>query len=195
MINRLPLLFALLAASLCSTASFAQQISEMEETAAAPAVDLQKLDQTYGFQDLKFETPVSAVKHLVLVETTGQTKIYRRTTDSKALVNAQVATLLYFFYKGKLTSVRLTTKGYTNSRALLDHFTELYGTGFQANEHTEKRSWTGKKVYLGYEESPLTNDATVYLWSTKMTNQRRADEQKAAQTVTPSHRTITLPRR
>lgn len=159
-----------------------------------PASDnLRQLDDTYGFRDVKFETSVSALRNLVLVDATSNTKIYRRTTDSYQVGQAQAASILYYFYKGKLITVRLTTQGDTNSRGMLEAFTELYGPGYQANDHLEKHVWQGKKVYLGYEQNTLTNNATIYIWSNKLVEQRRAEELKAA--PTPARQPLKISRR
>jgi len=171
-----------------------QQPIDAATSAPAPA-DLHQLDHTYGFRDVKFEMPISAFRNLVLVDATGRTKIYRRTTDSYQVGQAQVASILYYFYKGNLITVRLTTQGATNSQAMLEAFGELYSPGYQANEHLEKHVWQGEKVYLGYEQNTLTNNATVYIWSNKLVEQRRAEELKAAPKVTPSRQAARISRR
>lgn len=181
-------LFSTLLLSAClitySTAQAQQQPTD--SFATTPTADgLQQLDRTYGFRDAMFETPISAFRNLVLVDATGHTKIYRRTTDSYQIGQAQAASILYYFYKGKLITVRLTTQGDANSRGMLEAFADLYGPGYQANDHVEKHVWQGEKVYLGYEQNTLTNNATVYIWSNALVEQRRREELKAAPKPAP----------
>ena len=172
-----------------------QQPTEATTSTPAPSSELRQLDDTYGFRDVKFEMPISAFHNLVLVDAAGRTKIYRRTTDSYQVGQAQASSILYYFYKGKLITVRLTAQGDTNSRAMLEAFSDLYGPGYQANDHLEKHVWQGEKVYLGYEQNTLTNNATFYIWSNKLVEQRRTEELKAAPTPTPPRQTAKTPRR
>lgn len=191
------LLSALLLGALffaCPTAQAQQQ--PVDAFSTAPTADgLQQLDRTYGFRDVTFETPISAFRNLVLVDATGHTKIYRRTTDSYQIGQAQAASILYYFYKGKLITVRLTTQGDANSRGMLEAFSDLYGPGYQANDHVEKHVWQGEKAYLGYEQNTLTNNATVYIWSNALVEQRRREELKAAPKATPPRQVLKTSRR
>lgn len=192
-----PLYFTLLLGALFSACPAVQaQQQPVEASATAPTTDgLQQLDRAYGFRDVTFERPVSTFRNLVLVDATGHTKIYRRTTDSYQIGQAQAASILYYFYKGKLITVRLTTKGDANSRGMLEAFSDLYGPGYQANDHVEKHVWQGEKTYLGYEQNTLTNNATVYIWSNALVEQRRREELQAAPKATPSRQLLKTSRR
>ncbi|GAB2954557.1 hypothetical protein GCM10027048_20010 [Hymenobacter coalescens] len=178
------LIAALFFSSICL---HAQTWRDSVETSFADAADdaklagLTKLDTKYGFRDLKFGTTVASVKGLALLESKGGMRVYTRVTDSKKVGNFQVSRILYYFYRGQLSSIRLDTKGYLNSRGVLAAFQGLYGPGEQDNEYIEEYSWVGDRVVMNYEENSVSNNATIYLFSRSMLERQRVDEEKAAQ--------------
>jgi hypothetical protein len=152
----------------------------------AAAGTLEKLDEKYGFRDVKFETPVAKVPGLKLYynDVKRHTKIYKRPTDKMMIGKYSLASVEYEFYKGVLSSVTIRTKGYINSTGVLKAFQELYGPGSQDNEYIEEYRWSTEKVLMNYEQNSITDDAIIYIWSVPMMDKSREDEAVDAQKAT-----------
>lgn len=138
------------------------------------------LNDKYGFRDARFETPIKSFKGLVLLKSQKDTKIYERPTDSKKIGGAQVSSIHYSFYKGKLLAVRIATKGYANSRALLEALVAQYGAGEQSDKQAEEYIWNTTRVYMSYDQDPTTDSAIVFMLSGYMADIQHADEAAAA---------------
>lgn len=141
---------------------------------------LEVLSEKYGFRDAHFETPLTSFKGMALVAPGNVTKGYTRATDSKKIGGAQISSIRYYFYKGKLSSVAITTKGLVNSRALLAALTAQYGEAQQPNEYLKKYYWDATRVRMGYDENVITNDATVIILSKPLAWQQEEDETATA---------------
>jgi hypothetical protein len=139
---------------------------------------LEALSDKYGFRDAHFESPTTAFKDLVLID--PRKKSYYRRGDSKKIGGAQVNSIYYYFYKGKLASVAITTKGIEDSRALLAALKAQYGPGEQPNDRIEKYEWLAGRVKMVYDQNIITDDATVVMLSTYMAHQQNTDKAAAA---------------
>ncbi|HEX8426124.1 hypothetical protein [Hymenobacter sp.] len=107
------------------------------------------LDETYGFRGARFKTDTSAYHDLALAEKAGQTRYYRRTSDSPQLGSGQVAAIPYGFYQGKLAIVMLETSGLTNSCAVLVALEQQAGVAYfppAAYSHLKKAAQTAKQT-------------------------------------------------
>jgi hypothetical protein len=135
------------------------------------------LDFKNGFRDLKFGDPPP---HEMQVVEDGVTTFYKRPADDLVIGNATLHGLTYGFYKGRLSSVLLETKGLVNSRALLEVLRQAYGSGHRSNQFMDRYSWHGRRVTLIYDEKPITNDADVLFESVTLKNEREADEKAKA---------------
>jgi hypothetical protein len=165
--KNLMLLFAMVAILLSSTTfTFAQ--------------NLKKLDEKNGFRDAIFESDTSAYKDLVFLEGDGNTKYYKRTSDELKIGDSELDGIIYGFYKGKLSTVMLTTKGYTNSRGVLSVLNAQYGRGYQSNQFMEKYSWSSKNVLMSYTQNSITDDATIFMFSRIIMAQESKDKKSAA---------------
>jgi len=138
-----------------------------------------KLDEKNGFRDDIFGTPIESYKNLVEVDKTkdGFEILYKKTDENLSLGNVELLSITYTFYKGKLDAILLTTKGYTNSRGILDILISNYGNGYQSNRYIEDYFWFGKKVVMSYSENSLTNDATVFI-ATKENDKEKENDKK-----------------
>lgn len=141
---------------------------------------LQALSDKYGFRDAHFESPPSAFSDLVLASPGKVTKGYYRRNDSKKIGGAQVANIYYSFYKGKLASVLIKTKGLGNSRALLDALKAQYGEPEKPNQFLEEYEWLADRVKMSYKQNSVTDDATIVMFSTYMLVQQKEDEATTA---------------
>jgi len=144
--------------------------------------NLKALDEKNGFREYKFGIDTSAIPNLKLTETdnTGLTRFYEKTDEKLSIGDAEIESIAYGFYKGQFYSVLIKTKGYSNSKALLEMMRELYGKGYQSNQFIETYIWFGKLVNASYDENSITRDATVYFTSKSIQEQKKkdADERK-----------------
>jgi hypothetical protein len=137
--------------------------------------NLKALDDKYGFRGMRFETPIDSFKNLVQVEK----DFYKSTTEDLHLGDYELSKIVYGFYKGQLYAVTIRTKGYANSRGVLNILQQGYGKGDQENPYIEEYWWMGEKVWMKYEQNSVTNDATILMVCVKLSELRRADEKKA----------------
>jgi hypothetical protein len=150
-----------------------------------PEIGMQNLDAKYGFRDAKFEMPISSMKGAVQygVLTHGN-RYYRRPTDVKKIGRYALSDITYTFYKGRLSSITITTKGYTNSQGVLEALQNLYGAGSKDNEYIEEYRWNSEKVMMNYERNSITDNATIYIWSMPIMSIEEADKENAAKKAT-----------
>jgi hypothetical protein len=154
-------------------------VSVLPAAAQEPGT-LEALSEKYGFRDAHFEAPLSSFKDMVLLDPRKSSKVYYRRSDSRKIGGAEVKGIYYTFYKGRLSSVSIITKGIEDSRALLAALQAQYGPGEQANERIEKYEWPANRVKMVYDQNIITDDATVLLISTYMAHQQGADNAAAA---------------
>lgn len=146
---------------------------------------LQALDDSYGFRGARFEADTSAFQDLVLAETAGQTRYYRRTSEPRKLGEADVADITYGFYQGKLSVVLLKTRGAANSRAALAALQQKAGPGQQNSPFSQRYAWNGKRVHLSYDENALSNDAVIILTCKKIKQQEIKRDLRTRPTTPP----------
>jgi hypothetical protein len=144
------------------------------------AQNLKKLDEKNGFRDAVFGTDTTVYNDLVEVERDGNTIYYKRSSENLVVGDFQLETVTYGFYKGKLSTIIVSTKGYSNSRGLLQVFNTQYGRGYQDNRYMEKYTWRGKNVLMSYNENSATNDANIFMWSKQLSDQEALDKKNAA---------------
>lgn len=139
------------------------------------------LDARYGFRNLNFEQSIDSCPGMKLVEEDGDSKYYVRVDEDLRLGNAELKTITYGFYKGKLESVRVKVEGSLNSRALLQVLQEAYGVGEPSDEYKDKYFWFGKRVWADYTLYGNTDNSAFYMSSRALASQEKADEKAKAQ--------------
>jgi hypothetical protein len=119
------------------------------------------LDFRNGFRDLSFgSAPVAGMR---LVENDGDETFYQRSTDDLSVGSGHLASITYSYYKYRLLSVEVETKGLANSRALLDTLKAAYGEPYQSNEFMHRYTWKGGTVNAIYDESAINGDSTTLI--------------------------------
>lgn len=141
---------------------------------------LKALDDKYGFREAEFETPLSSFKNLkkVYEEPSGLIH-YNSTNENLNLGNYVLDEIRYVFYKEQLAAVAINTKGESNSRGVLKILQDAYGNGYHVNEYIEEYDWFGEKVIMSYGQNSITGDAQIFIWSIKLSDIRRAENDKA----------------
>lgn len=139
-----------------------------------------KLATNNVFRDAVFGDTISHYSNLVVTEDDGTTKYYERSSDTLITPGLTLDKITYGFYKGRLSSVDIATKGYVDSRQALSVLSAKYGTPYQGNQFMETFNWFGKAVNLTYDENSITNDATILYSSVPMSAQEQADKNSDA---------------
>jgi hypothetical protein len=137
------------------------------------------LDGRDGFRDVKFGDPPK--EGMALIENDGQLKFYHRSSDDLTVGTGRLSGITYGFYKGRLMSVLLSTRGLVDSRALLATLQAAYGPGDQQNEYLEEYFWLGNVVRAVYSQKPISNDATADISNEAISAEKASDEKTAAE--------------
>jgi hypothetical protein len=136
------------------------------------------LDAHNGFRDLTFGEPPTP--RMVLTNEVGAKQYYTRLDEDLSLGDAQLEQLIYGFYKERLQTVILQTKGAANSRACLEALQHLYGLGAQPDPSRLRYTWRGSQVSVSYQEDGRTHDAEIWFHSLPLRDEERADQQAPA---------------
>jgi hypothetical protein len=78
-------------------------------------------------------------------------------------------------------TIRITTKGISNSRALLEVLRQAYGPASKPNRFMERYQWDASKVIVTYDENSITRDAVVWFFSEPLVAEQKADQKAKAQ--------------
>jgi len=135
-----------------------------------------------GFRGIKWGTKIGTLKDMVKAGGTGDQIMYTKINDKLQIGNAELERIGYLFWKGKLCSVSIPTKGHSNWTALKKVLFLKFGDGKQQNEHIEKYSWgnlSGKTLIL-FEYNQFSEKGTLFMYGVKVMNAKRQfDNQKA----------------
>lgn len=126
-----------------------------------------KVDEKFGFRDIKLESTFSSLATKGLVKTTedGDVKFYKLKSENLAIGEYKLSSISYVFYKGKLSQIIIESKGSTNSGGLLDLLKAQYGEGFKSNRYIEKYLWSGEKAGIYYNQNSVDKSAVVVIFS------------------------------
>jgi hypothetical protein len=174
------------AASLSSTTPPTSAVTRPVPAPRAPAPSsLTSLDFKNGFRDVTFGDPPTS--DMVLKEDAGDAKYYIRPHDDLSLGGAPLQSIAYGYYKGRCTWLVLATKGFVNSRAMLEVMRQTYGPGSQGQGHPSLQQvvWFGSRASGTYAEHSGTSDAYMVLAGVPMTLEEQADEHANAHTGHP----------
>jgi hypothetical protein len=142
-------------------------------SALAQTGSVARLDEQYGFRDLKFEQSIKSVSDAVLLEDAGDLKFYSRKNDTLEWAGARLKTIEYGFYKGKLANITIAAADAAEAEKLLKAWQAEYGSGRPSPSNPHKLYWFGEKVLADYLPSP-TGPASIGLWSKPLQAVRRA---------------------
>lgn len=141
-------------------------------------MDGQKVDEKFGFRDIKLETPFSKFsdKQLVKVEEEATKKYFKSKNENLKLGDYALNEITYIFFHDTLVSILIQTKGFLNSNGILKILNESYGQGFQSNKFIERYLWMGEKATIYYDQNSITKDAIVTISSNDFDIKMRDDE-------------------
>lgn len=151
----------------------------------APArPSLKALEEKYGFRDARLEADTTALPGRELVDVGKNVLEYVRPADARNVGEAQLETIRYVFYKGRLESIVLTTEGARNSQALLATLRAQYGPGDKPNPYRQHYVWSTKHVLMTFDQQASVGDGKVLITSKLLHGQQQADEASAARQAT-----------
>ena len=144
------------------------------------AQEFKALDDKNGFRNFIFGTDIASYKSMSQfdVSNDGLTKYYFKTDDKLTIGINKLEGIAYGFYKGKLSTIVIKTKGSENSHGVFASLREMYGSSWAPDEYTDQHHWLGKVVRMTYEET-LNGDATVIMMSESIIKQIKKDEAAA----------------
>jgi len=138
------------------------------------AQNVRKLDEKNGFKELTLGASYQELKKY-LSETPAESDpaadvaVYAVTDPSFFEVGeSDISTVSARFFKDKLESIVIETKGAANSKELLNALTLAYGKGEKRNTYIEEHHWEGKKTAMYYKLTPATKSAKVTISSKEL---------------------------
>ena len=121
-----------------------------------------KLDESNGFENFKFDSPQTTYKNLSIEIDEGNTKLFSIATNEINIKDVEFDNIRLTFIKNKLNTIALTTKNSTG-KVFLDFLKSKYGNPKIYKDNFE---WMGKKVILIYQPYNSGNDAVVNFYKT-----------------------------
>lgn len=134
-----------------------------------------------GFRGIKWGTSINDYKGMVLIETDGDTKFYKKKGDKLSIGEAELNKITYIFYKGKFYSVFIKYEGIGNFDKLKETFTSQYGAPNQPNQYMDDYYWYGDKVDISFSFTQVTDKGYVLTSYTPIEQEREADKKAKAQ--------------
>jgi hypothetical protein len=143
------------------------------------AQNLKNLDNKNGFRDLTFGTKIDSISDLKLVGSSGYDNFYKKVDEKLKIGEYDIESITYVFYKNKFRAVMIKSKGYVNSRGILNFLSEQYGKGSKNNQYIEEYWWFGKTISLHYDENSITNDSKIYMDTNIFDKERELDKKES----------------
>ena len=109
-----------------------------------------KMDEKYGFRDVRFETDSAAISGLQHAFDQAGLRYYERSSDNLHIGGAEVSNIYYAFAAGKLCQVALFVDGVANSNAIYEALKEEYGPIYQLVGQPDK-GWTSNAEVISME--------------------------------------------
>ena len=132
------------------------------------------LDDQYGFREGIFEKPKEFIYSIVEFEK----GTFATPLEILSYGEYRLRDVIYRFYKGQLTYIRIRTVGSVNSQGVLKLLQTDYGHGDQPDKNIEKYLWTGQKVAMTFDQDPKTNDAVIIMTCNKLQDLEKAEKGK-----------------
>lgn len=100
-----------------------------------------------GFRDLRWGAKLLSITGMVKIETETDlagVEEYIRPHDVLRIGEAELKSIIYAFWQGKLYSVTVWTQDYSNYKALQSVIFERFGNGSRRDESLERYIWSNK---------------------------------------------------
>ena len=136
--------------------------------------NIKALDDQYGFREGIFEKPKESIYSIVEFEK----GTFATPLEILSYGEYRLRDVIYRFYKGQLTYIRIRTVGSVNSQGVLKLLQAEYGQGEQEDKNIEKYLWKGRKVTMTFDQDPETKDAIIILTCNKLQELEKAEKVK-----------------
>ncbi len=133
-----------------------------------------------GFRGIKWETDITTLPNMTYVGDGLGLKLYKKSNEEMKLGSAKIDTLLYTFWRGKLSGVLIQVEGLQNCNALRDVVFERFGEGVKENQYIEDYYWSGKITFIDLQVNKTTGLGNLTMFSQKMADQKKAAEKQDA---------------
>ncbi len=110
----------------------------------------------------------------------GGIDVYVRKGDGLRMGAAELDTILYGFWKGKLSSSRIYTKGYVKWSSFKAVVFEKFGEGFQSNEYIEEYHWRGDETWMVLRYNEFSEEGMLLMVSSQISTLQQAREEEQA---------------
>jgi hypothetical protein len=134
-----------------------------------------------GFRGIKWETSITELQDMVHVASMGDSKCYWRKDDKKAIGQADVNHIVYFFYKDKFSSVLIQYSDNTNFYHIKDALQAVYGAGYQPNKYMHRFFWNGTITEILNDYSEITQKGKIVFFCSKLKRIQEENKKSAAQ--------------
>jgi hypothetical protein len=134
------------------------------------AQNIKKLDEKNGFKEITLGTFHQDVKQYLTsdpqeVNVVEKTAVYKVADSSFYTVGeSEISKVEVHFFKDKVASIVLETKGMQNSKAMLKALTMAYGNGEKRNTYIDEYHWIGKKVQMSYKMNASSKNTLITIF-------------------------------
>ena len=136
-----------------------------------------------GFRGIKWGTSIdnlAGMKHLRTYPGFEGILIYTKKNEDLKIGAANLEEVHYHFWQGKFFSVWIYTVGSVNWSGLREATFEKFGAGDQSNEDKEEFTWLGPQTGMMLEYSPITEQGSLWIYSTVAFEQQEAWRKRKA---------------
>jgi len=116
---------------------------------AQDADGMEVMNEKYGFQGIRFETPVSEFKGLKLLSVSGQEKVYQPLVKEIVIGSFKASNPRYIFYQGKLSEISMIIMGVENVEGILDALSIAYG---EPKNKAGEYYWLSTRMRITYKQ-------------------------------------------
>lgn len=132
--------------------------AQTAETDSVPIVA--SLDEDNGIMGFSLQAHVDSCEGIRKVGKHQQLMRYKPAMEPLQAEGVDLKYCYLYFWKNRLHSIELKTKGGDNTKLLLDKIVDWYGGGEQHNMFGTNRTWTGKYIRLFFEQNLISQDGT-----------------------------------
>jgi hypothetical protein len=135
------------------------------------AQNIKKLDEKNGFKEITLGAFHQDVKQYLASDPQEEnivekTAVYEVADSSFYTVGeSEISRVEVHFFKDKVASIVLETKGLQNSKAMLKALTTAYGNGEKRNTYIDEYHWIGKKVQMSYKLNAASKNTLITIFA------------------------------
>jgi hypothetical protein len=127
----------------------------------------EKLDEKFGFRNIKLEKSFSNYPSLKFTKIEGDGKLnsYTLNSEDKKLGDYILDKVIYVTINEKIAKIIICTKGLNNSNGLLSVLQSAFGGGFKGNRSLNDYLWIADKTTMFFSINSVSNDGVAEISS------------------------------